>query len=205
MTSAERIAERYLEKASRGKTAGEVRFIKDRGNDGKAWGWGPSGPSERGIGEFKYEAKNRKPLAETLRATLAALGHVQSAHNIFIKLKGTTVSPDGNLGGKGYIAKISEMRRQYMNCSEALSALVDTLYDEVNAPHWDPTITKQSPRERDEVQDIMEDVEEIKQDPEGWASEEEDEMDEEPEGKASQAKTAAIRVASRYIQRGQDE
>lgn len=207
MTTAKKVAGRYLmKKASRVKTAGEVRFIKDRGGDRNEWGWGSPGPSEREIGEeFTFEAKYRKPLAQTLRATLAALGHVQSAYNTFTKLKSATVSPDGALGGKGYIQKIGDMRRQYMNCSEALSALVDTLYDEIHAPHWNPTVVEQSPREREEVRDIMQDVEEIKQDPEGWASEEEEEMDEGGSDEKSNQGPSAVRVASRHLQRRVEE
>jgi hypothetical protein len=90
------------------------------------------------------------------------------------------VSPDGSLGGKGYIQKIAEMRRQYMNCVESLSALSDTLYDEIHAPHWDPAKQEQSPREREEVRDLMNDVEKIRDNPEEWAEGEEQEMDDSP-------------------------
>ena len=180
--------------ASRYKTAGEVRFIKDRSDDTAGWGWGTPGPSEREIGkEFTFNPKNLKPLAKTLRASLAALGHVQSAYSMFTKLKSATVSPDGSLGGKGYIAKITDMRRQYMNISEALSAVTDTLYDEIHAPHWNPAISEQSKRERDEVVNIMEDVDEIRESPKEWAQEEEQEMDEEGQEKG---KTSSLRKVS---------
>jgi hypothetical protein len=177
--------------ASRTKTAGEVRFIKDRSGDEKQWGWGPPGPSEREMdANFKFNPTKLKPLAASLRATLMALGHAQSAYQTFTKIKSATISPDGSLGGRGYIQKIPEMRRAFMNVSEALSALSDTLYDEINAPHWNPAIEEQSPREREEVQDIMEDVEDIKKDPEEFAKEEEAEMDAEHDKKASRGKTA---------------
>lgn len=178
---------------ARTKTAGEVRFIKDRSGDEKNWGWGTPGPSEREMhAEFKFKPGKLKPLAASLRATLMALGHVQSAYQTFTKIKSATISPDGNLGGKGYIQKITEMRRAYMNVSEALSALSDTLYDEINAPHWNPAVEEQSPREREEVRDIMEDVEEIKQDPEEFAKGEEAEMDAENAKGAARGKTAFV-------------
>jgi len=204
MTTPQKIAARYLAaQQQRTKTAGEVRFIKDRGGDKNEWGWGTPGPSEREIQEdFEFNPSKLKPLAKCLRSTLMALGHAQSAYNEFTRLKSAQVSPDGSLGGKGYIQKITEMRRQFMNTSEALSALADTLYDEVNAPHWNPAIQEQSKRERDEVKDIMEDAEEIRRDPEEWAEEEEAEMDAENAEGGSHPKTAALRrVADRHLQR----
>lgn len=199
------VADRFLERtantrtASRVKTAGEVRFIKDRGADDKEWGWGSPGPSEREIDPgFEFKPKYIKPLAMTLRSALMALGHVTSAHGRFVKIKSRNISPDGNLGGKGYIQKVPDMRRQLMNCIEALSALTDTIYDEINAPHWNPGTLGGGNREREEVEEIMEDVSEIKDDPEGWAGDQEDEMDEGHGKTARRAKTASA-VADRYF------
>lgn len=164
------------------RVAGEVRFIKDRGGDKGEWAWNTPGPSQREIeDDFAFNARHLKPLAQTLRATLMSMGHAITAYNAFTRIKSADVSPDGNLGGKGYIQKIADMRRQYMNVVEALSSLSDTLYDEINAPHWNPAAdTRPSPRERDEVREIMDDAEGIRQDPEGWAEEAESELDESP-------------------------
>ena len=174
-----RVAATFLREASsRGmsKTAGEVRFIKDRGGDKSEWAWGTPGPANREIGEeYQFKVKSLKPLSITLRATLMAMGHAISAQNTFAKIKSSDVSPDGNLGGKGYIQKVADMRRQYANVVEALSALSDTLYDEIIAPHWKPDATNGGPREREEVEDILGDAEEVRADPEGWATEQEEE------------------------------
>lgn len=168
-----RVTAAYL--ARRPKVAGEVRFVKDRSGDKSEWGWGPPGPSERQIDEqFVFNARHLKPLAMTMRSALMALGHVASAYTRFTKVKSSNVSPDGNLGGKGYIQKISDMRRQLVNCVEALSSLTDTLYDEINAPHWNPVEDTMTPRDREEVREIVQEAEEIKEDPEAWAQEEED-------------------------------
>jgi len=206
----DRVAARWLAgrgRLARSKTAGEVRFIKDRGADKNEWGWGSPGPSERQITpDYKFNPARLKPLARCLRATLAALGHAMSAYNTFTKIKSAQISPDGSLGGRGYIAKIADMRRQYMNVSEALSALSDTIYDELNAPHWNPVLEEQSPREREEVLEIMQDVEDIKGNPEEWAEGEEAEMDEngpgEKRGKtASMDRLAVERLATRFVAR----
>ena len=164
------------------RTAGEVRFIKDRSNDASQWAWGDKGAQERQINpEFSFDPRNTKPLAKVLRSTNAAMGHAMSAYAIFTRIKSADVSPDGALGGKGYVQKIAEMRRAYMNVIEALSALSDTLYDEIRAPHWAALSRREDPEDRAEVEKIVEDAVEIKQDPEGWAEDQEEEMDEENE------------------------
>ena len=91
------------------------------------------------------------------------------------------------------------MRRQFMNCSEALSALTDTLYDEINAAHWameNPSVDRQ----RDDVKEIMDDVEEIRENPEQVAEEQEQEQF----GKQARTKTASTsNVLDRFYGRNQ--
>jgi len=194
-------ADQPTKTAAMSRSAGEVRFIKDRSGDTNEWAFGPPGPSERQIQEdFVFNPRYLKPLAQTLRSALMALGHTTSAYNKFVKIKSRNVSPDGSLGGKGYIAKITEMRRQLMNCVEALSALTDTIYDEMSAPHWNPAEDTLDPRDRDEVKEIVEDVEEIKDDPEAWAEGQAEEMDEDNADDPT-GKTAAQRIVLRYTLR----
>lgn len=204
--SIDRVATRHLV-ARRGVTAGEVRFIKDRGGDDKDWGWLSPGASERVIDpDYEFNAKNLKPLAQTLRSALMALGHIQTARTTFTKIRSQTISPDGSLGGKGYVLTIKDIRKLLSNCDEALSSVTDSIYDEMQAVHWRPEVTDSggNPRARPEVQQIMDDVTEIRKDPEDWAEEEEAGMDE--GGKQATSKTAhdsfhqaATRVAARWI------
>lgn len=184
------------------RTAGEVRFIKDKSGDASQWAWNDSGPQERRITpDFAFDPKNTKPLAKVLRSTNAALGHAMSAYAVFTKIKSADVSPDGSLGGKGYIQKIAEMRRAYMNVVEAMSALSDTLYDEIRAPHWAAVSRQEDPKERAEVEQIVEDAVEIKQDPEGWAEDQEEDMDEENE-KEMAAKAVKLAFLKSRVYRG---
>tara|TARA_Y100001970_G_scaffold293232_1_gene438683 strand:- start:4744 stop:5370 length:627 start_codon:yes stop_codon:yes gene_type:complete len=151
--------------ASRVKTAGEVRFIKDHGDDSNAWAWGQHPPSQRTMDpNHTFNQKCNKNIAKVLRSTLSALGHAMSAYSTFAKIKSRDISPDGNLGGRGYIMEIKAIRRQYMNVVEALSAMSDTLYDEITADHWKVEQNKM-------LNQVMEEIEEMKDDPEGWALE----------------------------------
>lgn len=173
------VAEKYLsktassEKKGMKRTAGEVRFIKDHGDDSSAWAWGQHPPSQRVMDKnHVYNKRCSKDLAKVLRATLSALGHAMSGYSTFAKIKSRDISPDGNLGGRGYIMEIKGMRRQYMNIVEALSALSDTLYDEITADHWQIAQQKM-------VEQVMQDIEDIKDDPEAWALQEEEADDDE--------------------------
>lgn len=179
------------------RTAGEVRFVKDNSNDASSWAW-KQGPSERNMQpDYNYNPKRKKALAKVLRSTTASMGHAMSAYNSFTKIKSADVSPDGNLGGKGYIQKIMDMRKQYMNVVEALSALSDTIYDEINAPHWAAISRQESEEDKKEVAQIIQDAEEIKEDPEGWAEDQEDTMDEDhtPMGRTASSK----RIPKKYL------
>ena len=149
------------------RTAGEVRFIKDKGGDSSEWAWSEYSPSERNMDKkHKFNTKCKKPMAQVLRSSLFALGHAMSAYSRFAKIKSRDISPDGRLGGKGYIMEIKGMRKQYMNIVESLSSLSDTIYDEINADHWDMAREKIIEQYIDEAQEVMED-------PERWAEESE--------------------------------
>jgi hypothetical protein len=185
-----RVAALYLA-GQRSKTAGEVIFKKDRSGDVDSWAYTDVPPSQREIPrDFNYSPRHQKPLAQVLRSTLAALGYVLMAYNRFAKLKSSRLSPDGALGGRGYIQKIQDMRKQYMNCVEALSALSDTLHDELNAPHWALMSRQEEDEDKNEMSQLIDDVQVIREDPQEWAEEqtaddlgdEEGEEDEEDEG-----------------------
>ena len=166
--------------AGMSRAAGEVRFIKDKPKDPNQWAWQDQPPQDRTIyPDYAFDPRKAKVLAKVLRATSASMGHAMSAYEAFSKLKSGDVSPDGNLGGKGYVQKIPDMRKAYMNVIEALSAMTDTLYDEVRAPHWTAISRQESPEDRAEVEQIVQDATQIKEDPEAWAEQEEAEMDEE--------------------------
>lgn len=168
-----RVAAAHMLSRGRLKSAGEVIFKKDRSGDVGSWAYADVAPSERKIpGDFQYSPRHQKPLAKVLRSTFAALGHTLSAYNRFAKLKSSRLSPDGSLGGRGYIQKIPDMRKQYMNCVEALSALSDTLHDEINAPHWSVLSRQEGDAEKAEVEAIIDDTEIIREDPEEWAEKE---------------------------------
>jgi len=186
------------------KQAGEVVHVKDTSAENAKsnfWAWNGAEGKRTISDNFLFNPKELKPLTLSLRAALMALGHVTSAHARFVKVKSRNVSPDGSLGGLGYVQKISDMRRQLMNCIEALSAFTDTIYDEINAPHWDKSEDTMSTRDRQEVKRLVQEAQIIKDDPEQWA--EENELQAVPMGKTASADTI-VKLATQIIASSQN-
>ena len=140
------------------KKAGEVKFIKDDG-------------FRRNIPrKYDFDEKQLTKLAKILWSVSSSMGHLHSAYTKFVKIKSIQVSPDGLLGGKGYTQKVSDVRGNMATAIELLSGMVDTLYDEVNAPHW--ITSDMSKEDKNMVDKTLEETKEIIDDPEAYADQE---------------------------------
>jgi len=153
---ARRIAGLYL-RDGRQKQAGEIRFIKDNGPDGRVL------PQN-----YDYNPRAKKPLAKVLWSVSVAMGHLVSAHSRFCKIKAVSISPDGKLGGKGYIQEIKEMRKTMTQGIEMLSALQDTLNDELRAPHWDADVLDVPAQDEAEVEEMINESDDISLNPDAF-------------------------------------
>jgi hypothetical protein len=150
--------------ADRDKMARKVAQQKVAEQLSNSWAYEGDNPEGRDpvIHDHEYDPKDRKTLGMVLRSVNVAMGHAASAQQRFVKIRSSRISPDGNLGGKGFVMAIPDMRKQLANIVEALSGLSDTLYDEVKAPHWEKDSS-------DDVEEIIENAEEVREDPETWA------------------------------------
>jgi len=120
---------------------------------------------------FKFDPHSLKPLAQTLWALSISLGHTLTAHRQFARVKSATVSPDGMLGGRGYVMGVKDIRQRLYEASEALSAICDTIHDEINAPHWKPRLAELEKDEADDLKRLLTDAEDNLQNPEEEAEE----------------------------------
>ncbi len=111
--------------------------------------------------DYQFKARNLKPLAKILWSLSVSLGHLTSAASRFFKLKSVNISPDGALGGKGYVRSIKTLRKDLYDAEELLSSLIDTIHDEVNADHWKAVIKKLPPKKKREVQKEIAEADEI--------------------------------------------
>ena len=158
---ATRVASRYLSEG-RSKTAGEVRFIKD------------DGELKRSIPpDFVFRPKSLKDISRVAWSLSVSMGHLISASQRFNRVKSINVSPDGRLGGKGYVQNISAMRTGLSESIETLSAVIDTLHDEIRAPHWNPDLHEDlTQKDKAEIEEMIEDSNEILENPENYDSRE---------------------------------
>jgi hypothetical protein len=149
-------------------------------------------PDDNGTGnkrnipkDHPYEPRALKPMAKALWAATVGLGHVLAAYRHFSRLKSATISPDGQLGGRGYVMAVTEIRQKLYDASEALSAITDTLYDEISAPHWKPKLAQLDETDAKEVERFVGKTQDYMESPEDEA---EEEMEDVGEGKDEEDK-----------------
>lgn len=140
------------------RTAGRVEFVKD------------TGPIRRDlrVKDFEYSPECLRTLAKILWATQRAQSYSMSALRLFSKMPSTEFSPDGLLGGSGYIQSIKDMRASFAAATEALSGITDTIHDEINGSHWNTAEETTSP----EVQPVLDDANQIKTNPDSFVEDE---------------------------------
>ena len=126
--------------------------------------------------DHEFDKKAVKPIVKTLWAMSVALGHALTAHRAFSRLKSSSFSPDGLLGGHGYVLSVKQIRQQLFESCEALSGLVDTLHDEINAPHWKPKIADLEKADMAEIERLLSDAEEWVDNPEEEVEDEQKSM-----------------------------
>lgn len=112
--------------AGRVRTAGKIEFVKDQG------------PMRRDlrVQGFKWDPEIHRNLAKTLWAIDRSHSYGMAALRLFSKMNSSEFSPDGLLGGRGYIQKVKDLRSSLSQAVEVLSTFADTMHDEVNADHW---------------------------------------------------------------------
>ena len=158
MDKLERIARRIASgKPGTVRTAGKIEFIRDQG------------PIRRDIRvkDFDWSPDSLRNLAKILWATQRAHSYAMSAYRLFSKMPSAEFSPDGMLGGRGYIQNVKDMRSSLAGAVETLSAFTDTVHDEVNGQHWQ-TAEEAAPT----VQPMVKDAEAVKANPEQFVENE---------------------------------
>lgn len=138
------------------RTAGRIEFVKDQG------------PVRRDlrVTKFKWDPDTLRNLAKILWATERAHSYAIASLRLFSKMPSSEFSPDGLLGGRGYIQTIKDMRTGLSQAVEFISSFTDTLHDEINAEHWSTAADKS------DAGNIVGEAQAVKENPEGYVQQE---------------------------------
>jgi len=143
--------------------------------------------------DFKYDKKKIKHLQKILHNVNVALGTLGSAMGEFSRVKGPAISPDGLIGGLGFIMPIKNVKEVLTTSIHTLSEVADSLADELSNPHWqakDDKETKKVIKEKEEVEEETQKALEpnVPDEAESEDSEESESEDEENEDKEDEEK-----------------
>ena len=122
-----------------------------------------------GLDGFRFKDKGIKSIANTYKHLAKAFMELAQANNIFSSCKSSQISPDGRLGGKGYVLSIRDIRVSFGNIMNAMSELIDTFHDEVNSPYLKRTVIEDNPIIKSilsDAEDIIDKAEDIEEDSE---------------------------------------
>jgi hypothetical protein len=124
--------------------------------------------------DFKYNKAKIKHLKHILHNVTVALGTLTSAHNEFSKVKGPDISPDGLLGGLGYIIPIKDIKESLITAIKNVGDVADCIADELTNPKWEVQDDKDVKKLIKEKKEVEEQVDEEMS--EGGESAEEEEI-----------------------------
>ena len=113
--------------------------------------------AREGLEGFQFKDQGIKAIASTYKHLAKAFMELAKANNTFSSCKSSQISPDGRLGGRGYVISIRDIRGSFGTIMNGMSELIDTFHDEVNSPYLKKTIIEDNPI----IKDILSDAEEI--------------------------------------------
>lgn len=157
----------------------------------------PAGPASQNSGnagarniprDHQFDARSLKPMAKALWASSVALGHALAAYQHLSRMKSGTISPDGMLGGRGYVMTVKDARSKLFAACEGLSSIADTLFDEIKGPHWQPKLAQLDPNDAEDVSRFIEESDDILDHPEEIAERGLDEIEQANDGPGGTSK-----------------
>lgn len=116
----------------------------------------------RDIGQFEYDPSKASVLKKALHNVNVSLGTLISAMKELSILRGSDVTPDGMLGGKGFVMPFKELKAKINTSITELSDVTDTLADELTNPKWglSDSERRKVKKENEIVEEKVEEVEE---------------------------------------------
>lgn len=129
-----------------------------------------------------FDPRALKPLARALFSSSVSLGHAVTAYKEFTRIKSSSISPDGMIGGRGYILQVRDLRAKLQQACELLSSVTDTIYDEIHAPHWAPKLGELGANDAEDITEFIDEAGQVLDDPEGYGEKELDALESKNDG-----------------------
>jgi hypothetical protein len=90
-------------------------------------------------GTAPYNPENIKHVVEMLSQVNAAASALAKAADTLSSISAHEISPDGMLGGRGYVMSVKDIRADIASAENLVTDLTDTLSDELTNPKWELT------------------------------------------------------------------
>lgn len=120
----------------------------------------------RELDGFEYDKNKAKLLKKVLHSINVSLGTLISAMKDVSMIRGSEITPDGKLGGKGFIMSFKDIKRIIGEAVNGLSDVTDTIADELTNPMWGLSTTEKKivKKEQEKVDTTVEEAESVVED-----------------------------------------
>lgn len=123
---------------------------------------GNKGELKRNLDGFDYDSSKAAILKKALHNINVSLGTMISAMKDLSILRGSEITPDGMLGGRGFIMPFRDIKLKLNTAITELSDVTDSIADELTNPKWGLS-TSDRKKVKQEVQEIEEEVQEVEE------------------------------------------
>lgn len=157
---------------SRERLTNRVKMAAESRKDKKT---SAKGDVHRELEGFDYDKAKAKILKDVLHNVNVSLGTLMAAMKQLSMLRGSDITPDGRIGGRGFIMEFREVKQGINESVGKLSDITDSIADELKNPGWGlkDSEVKRLKKEQEKVEEIEEEVEEMAEsEPEESESEE---------------------------------
>lgn len=89
--------------------------------------------------DTEYKKDNVHHITDMLSSLYKGSTALMDASKALTDISAHEISPDGKLGGKGYVMQIKQIREDIASALNLVSNLTDTLSDELTNPKWELT------------------------------------------------------------------
>ena len=129
------------------------------------------GQKTRNILDFHPTGEDLAALEKILIPLSRAQKNLVRAYGLFAKLKTPRITPDGLIGGRGFVMPLKDVKTMVHQTVEEVATVVDALVDEIfNNPIWAEI--------REKTRETVEDLSQLEEEAEFGEDDEEDDLNE---------------------------